>query len=215
MNRFRPLLVSAVGLLVFGVLAVLVAVHWIFLSTVDFKVDSGLHTVAVREHWLVVAARVVSDLGSPLSMDLVTAVACLVLLVRRRFRVAVLVAAVRFGALGIESLTKVLLARPRPSLHPVLATASGYSYPSGHTTGTAAVIGVLLVLCLPRPVRGRWVAVLAAGVLFVLAVGTSRMVLGVHYPSDVLGGLCLGGAGAWCGRVMTLVPTEPVEDGLE
>lgn len=83
---------------------------------------------------------------------------------------------------------KRLFERARPDVFPPLTTGHSYSFPSGHTTSAAAFYG-LLAVWLWRTQHRAW-AVLAG--LWVLAVGVSRVYLGVHYPSDVLAGLALG-----------------------
>jgi undecaprenyl-diphosphatase len=84
--------------------------------------------------------------------------------------------------------------------HP-LATATSFSFPSGHAAGTAAVYGVLALLLLradataapDRALPRRVVPAAVAAILaFVVAVAVSRVVLGVHFPSDVVAGLVLG-----------------------
>ena len=70
-----------------------------------------------------------------------------------------------------------------------LETATGYSFPSGHTTGAAAFYSALSLTY-----RKRIVSVLSA--IAILAVGLSRMYLGVHWPIDVFGGLALGITGS-------------------
>lgn len=98
------------------------------------------------------------------------------------------------GSLVIETI-KQLVGRERPEvLEPILVEV-GYSFPSGHTANATIAYGVLAVLIgrigLPAPVR--LVAWLLLGGI-VVAVGLSRVWLGVHYPSDVVGGWLLGGA---------------------
>ncbi|GAB3850005.1 phosphatase PAP2 family protein [Hymenobacter terrigena] len=89
------------------------------------------------------------------------------------------------GAMALNMLVKVLFARPRPALWLSLKPAFYYSFPSGHAMGAAAVATALGFLLWQH--RGHWLA-WVLGPLFALAVGWSRMYLGVHYPSDVLAG---------------------------
>ncbi len=93
-----------------------------------------------------------------------------------------------FGSVTINTLLKLLFARPRPAVFPPLTIEHSYSFPSGHTSTATAFYGLLAVLLWRAHHRG-W-AVLSG--LWVLAVAFSRVYLGVHYPSDVLGSLTLG-----------------------
>lgn len=116
------------------------------------------------------------------------------LLWRRNERNGALFIAISFaGATAISTLDKVLVGRPRPPVHHLEAVTSG-SFPSGHTTeATAFGVALLLTFLATRPRRG--LAVLAAIVTAagVAAVALSRIYLGVHYPTDIAGGLVLGG----------------------
>jgi membrane-associated phospholipid phosphatase len=89
------------------------------------------------------------------------------------------------GAMLLNVLVKAAFARPRPALWLSLKPAYYYSFPSGHAMGAAAVATALAFLLWQH--RGHWLA-WTLGPLFALAVGWSRMYLGVHYPSDVLAG---------------------------
>ncbi len=95
------------------------------------------------------------------------------------------------------SLLKVLVARPRPSpdLVHVLLQETGYGFPSGHAVFAIIVLGMAACLLATR-IRDRLTRTLlvAVVVLVVLLVGTSRVYLGVHWPSDVVGGYLVGGA---------------------
>lgn len=103
------------------------------------------------------------------------------------------------GATGLAFLVKELVGRQRPTIFPPLAHESGPSFPSGHTITALAFYGMCAWLLvqgawrLPNPQRmlARMAIILAAVALMVL-VGISRIYLGVHYPSDVLGSGLLG-----------------------
>ena len=79
-------------------------------------------------------------------------------------------------------LLKAWFARPRPQLWTHLVEEGNFSFPSGHSTFSAAV-AVMLTVCFRHTPYRR--AVLSAGILFALLTGFSRIYLGVHYPSDI------------------------------
>jgi undecaprenyl-diphosphatase len=121
---------------------------------------------------------------------------------RRDARTAALWAAVTMivGTL-LGALIKLGVSRARPVLDHPVSSASGYSFPSGHALN--AMLGcTLLVVLLWRPAekRRRRAALLAVAALLVLATGFDRLLLGVHFPSDVLAGFLVGGlvvASSW------------------
>ena len=120
-------------------------------------------------------------------------VPALVLLVRRRLwwtAAWTVTALVLVGPL--TSLLKVYFGRVRPDFAEGGARLDSLSYPSGHASGIASLVTVALILAWPllRTRARRWA--LAAGVLLVLVVGLTRMWLGVHFLSDVVGGWALG-----------------------
>jgi undecaprenyl-diphosphatase len=138
-----------------------------------------------------------------LVVNVVAAVAAIVLLIMRLWRGAVLVVVARLGELASATAVKDLLARPRPTLLNPVDHGAGYSFPSGHAAGAAAVYGALVVLVLPRAARWARALLLAAGALLICAVAASRVLLGVHYPSDVAAGAALGLA--WVGIAALLI----------
>jgi membrane-associated phospholipid phosphatase/phosphoglycolate phosphatase-like HAD superfamily hydrolase len=92
------------------------------------------------------------------------------------------------AALVINPLLKVAFERPRPTTDALL-TLSSAAFPSGHTTTATAIASALSVIAWPT--RWRW-PMIAVAALFSLAMGASRLYLGVHWTSDVLGGWALG-----------------------
>ena len=104
-----------------------------------------------------------------------------------------LFAGIALGGSALHNLgTKQLFARDRPSLWESIAPESTYSFPSGHAMGSMTLACVLVLLAWRTRWRW-WVAVPAGG--FAVAVGMSRIYLGVHYPSDILAGWAA--ASAW------------------
>jgi membrane-associated phospholipid phosphatase len=91
----------------------------------------------------------------------------------------------------LVDLTKSAVGRPRPMLWPRLVAVSSFSFPSGHALAGMSLYPLLGWTALrSRPV-GQWVG-FASGVLLGVFIGVGRLYLGVHWPSDVLAGWCLG-----------------------
>ena len=134
-------------------------------------------------------ALVLTQLGAPLVVEV--AVVVIAFLVRRRLAGYALVTVL--GAELISSLLKDAVSRVRPCVDAASCPGTS-SYPSGHATGAAAFWTVLAVLLVPRWGRRAWALLVVPAV-----VAVSRVLLGVHYPSDVLAGLLVGGcwAAAW------------------
>ncbi len=110
---------------------------------------------------------------------------CLWLLARRRLRVFVFFVSAVAGSALLNIAVKAIFARERPSLWESIAPEHSFSFPSGHAMGSMTLATALVLLSWRKP--WRWPALIAAA-LCVLAVGTSRVYLGVHYPSDILAG---------------------------
>jgi len=111
---------------------------------------------------------------------------------RGRRRTARLFAITVLGAEVLDQILKLAFHRIRPAAFFELPEPSGYSFPSGHSMVACAFYGALAVLAAGRAKTGagRWTyRTVAALLIAVIAlIGMSRIYLGVHYPSDVLGG---------------------------
>jgi membrane-associated phospholipid phosphatase len=181
-------LVLVAGVVV-GVLALLVRLH----STL-IDIDSSVapwgaqHTDAFTKDVL----DVVTSLGSGnVLFPLVTAVAVFELVRRPNRWLPVFALAVGVGQALLSNTIKDLVERVRPAVTPVASTL-GPAFPSGHTTGAAACFAALALL-LGRGRSRTTQAVLAGTAVFVaLAVAASRVLLGVHWLTDTIGGLALG-----------------------
>jgi undecaprenyl-diphosphatase len=134
----------------------------------------------------------VSFLGSPPWLTVMVVAALAYVLRRRRVRLAVFLVATSLTGGLIDTVVKIAVDRDRPSLEAPVATAHGQSFPSGHAMSSTVVYGALLLVLLPALPRGARRPALFLAVVLVLAIGFTRLALGVHYISDVLGGYVLG-----------------------
>jgi undecaprenyl-diphosphatase len=109
---------------------------------------------------------------------------------RRRPDIATIIAVTTVGNFVIGTVLKMAFARPRPVLWVARGEYTGASYPSGHAMAIVSVVGVLAVL-IAEERRVVWPFVLWLALL--IATCYSRLYLGVHWPTDILGGLLAGG----------------------
>jgi undecaprenyl-diphosphatase len=139
---------------------------------------------------LVIVARVLTALGEPtvlIAAGLVTAI--LLWRAGHRHLPWVLIAITLIGR-GVSELQKYWVARARPSLEPHLVVVKTSSFPSGHASSSMIFY---LTMALALTAGTRWHRMAAAGaILLSLLVGLSRVMLGVHWPSDVIGGWSFG-----------------------
>ena len=154
--------------------------------------------------WLAITAA-----GGPILIPIGIAIV-VTLLALRRVRTAVIYGAALLGASLATQVLKVSIGRVRPPGEAAVE-ASGFSFPSGHTLNGTVTYGLiaLLVWRSDLPVWVRRLVAIALGTLVVL-IGLSRIALGVHYPSDVVGGW-LGGL-AVVAIVAVLTKREPGRD---
>jgi len=139
------------------------------------------------------AVRDVTALGGFTVVTLVTVVGVLAFVFHRRWRHALVLAATVILAVLSSEAMKALYGRPRPDIVPHGSYVYSASFPSGHSTMAAATFLTLAMLISSLEPRRRTKALVYGLALTVLAaVGLSRVYLGVHWPSDVLGGWCLG-----------------------
>lgn len=215
------LVVMAIGL-GFGVLLLLVRFRWEPLLSVDRGVAQDLNAYVAARPAVVDVLTVISRLGSRAVMSGLVVAAVLMLLIRRRPRLAIYLVVTGAGALVLDPSLKTLVGRLRPVVDLPVASAPGNSFPSGHALGSMVVYGALTLVFLAA-VSPRWRTLfIAVPAVLVFAIGFTRVALGVHYLSDVLAGWLLGAAWlsvtAYAFRVWRREvgrPETPIEDGLE
>ncbi|WP_051023177.1 phosphatase PAP2 family protein [Nocardia pneumoniae] len=148
--------------------------------------------IAHRAEWLTPIAVTVSAVSGTVAMTVLATLTCLVLSWQRRWSSAALVAGAGIGACVLVRGGKNLVGRARPPVEDHLISVENLSYPSGHSVGSFVVISVVTVVALPS-LRGPALRILAAAAaaMFIVAVGLSRIYLGVHWTTDILGGWCV------------------------
>ncbi len=130
-----------------------------------------------------------NTIGGPVVMGGTFVLIVLCLWLTRRRPQAIFAATGLGSAVGVALVMKLVFHRSRPELWPRLITENGASFPSGHSTTAAALVTCLVLLLWRTP--WRW-PTLILGSLYALLMGSSRLVLGVHYPTDVLAGWLTG-----------------------
>lgn len=140
-----------------------------------------------------------TNIGSPLVVAVVALCIGLYLAYKREVRRFLIIGGSMVGSAGLAFIIKSLVERPRPQLWHHLLPEKGFSFISGHATMSmtlaAAVVAILW------HTKWRWPAIIA-GIIYTGWVGFSRLYLGVHYPTDILGGWVV--ASAWV-LVVTLM----------
>jgi undecaprenyl-diphosphatase len=145
--------------------------------------------------WLTTAATDVTSLGSITVLTIIVVLVCGLVLSLRRVREAAFLLAASAGGIALTGLLKDVFQRDRPPLILHLVPAVNASFPSGHATLSATVyltLGALIAHFAQR--RRVRVYALSAAVILAVVVGMSRVYLGVHWPTDVLAGWCVGAA---------------------
>ena len=145
---------------------------------------------AGRRPALLAVARFFTALGEPTVLIAATLGCALWLWHAGRGRLGLALLSIALIGRGVSEVQKYWIARARPDLEPHLVVVKTSSFPSGHATSSMIFY---LALALALTAHLRWHRVAAAGaVLLSLLVGTSRVMLGVHWPSDVIGGWSFG-----------------------
>ncbi|MEU7257075.1 phosphatase PAP2 family protein [Streptomyces rimosus] len=192
---FSPLL-PLLLLLPFAALLALVAARWSPLLALDRSLATAFHRTAVADPGLTRTNRIFSDwVWDPWTLRALLAVAVIALLCRRQWVLGCWVAATAALGTALQQTLKALVDRPRP-VWPDPVDSAGYAaFPSGHAMTAAVAGGLALWLLRLYGARRAWRRAAAALVaVSVAGVGLTRVYLGVHWATDVLGGWLLGGA---------------------
>lgn len=221
--RKEPLIPAALLLIAGGLHA--------FMNLAETVREEGPHTLdqrillAMREAgdksdplgppWVEEMGRDITALGGFTVLTGLTMAALGFMILHRRYRLSLLTLAAVLGGMQASASLKHLFGRPRPDLvpHEVLVTSA--SFPSGHAM-MAAVVYLTLGVLIARTQRRRRVRlyIVTLSLIVAVAVGVSRVYLGVHWPTDVLAGWALGGAWALAFGLLAL-KADPRRPGDE
>ncbi|MFI0089492.1 phosphatase PAP2 family protein [Streptomyces bobili] len=177
------------------VLLILVAAEWHPLLSVDGDVSRTTHRWAVADPDVTQAFRILTDwVWDPLTMRLLCAAVALWLVWRRAaWWTAVWLVTVSAVGTALQQGLKAALGRERPVWTDPVDSAHYAAYPSGHALTATVVLGLLLWL-LHRHGAGPvlWRTAMSVALVSVVGVGLTRVWLGVHWPTDVVGGWLMG-----------------------
>ena len=189
----------------------------------DHRVADDVHGWVVDHPAVADATKLVTRLGEGRVLLPLVALVVGWALARRRNRLAAFLAVTALLVGPLNHLAKAIVGRDRPFFDDPISLGTGHAFPSGHAMTATATWGALLFVLLAFVPR-RWrPAAVAVTVAIVLAVGVSRVLLGVHWVSDVVGGVLLGLAWLLATTAVFeiwriehgLAPSSPLEEGLE
>jgi undecaprenyl-diphosphatase len=193
------------------------------LTGVDEDGAQWLNDRVQGEDGVITVLEAISFTGKPIFLVFAIGLPGTWVLYRGGRKLALFLAVTCLGGGAVDTVVKIVVGRPRPNVEEPILEAFGKSFPSGHSMQAVVCYGALLLVFLPL-LRGRVrVAAIAGTVTLILAIGFSRLTLGVHYVSDVLGGYILGAA--WLAASVAAFEiwreergrrrTHPMDEGVE
>lgn len=211
-TRRNLLLASLTPFGLFVLLGAAVSQGWFGTAEIDAP-SAGIRGWAAERPWLEDSLFLVEKAFATQGLTIATLVLVGWLLLQRRLRLGALVLLVMLAVRELSGYTKALFGRDRPAWQDSDFLHHAGSYPSGHAAGVATLAGLVIVLAIvgsrSRP-HLRPVAVVACVV--VVAVCADRLLLGRHYPTDLLGGVLLATGLVLLGSAL-LLPLTDVERG--
>ncbi|WP_430535175.1 phosphatase PAP2 family protein [Listeria rocourtiae] len=156
----------------------------------------------------------ITKFGGVPAVVMMSVVLLLVFLFLKRYTIAIwFTSVVLIGGALLPWIIKQLVARPRPS--DMLVAQGGYSFPSGHATGSTAFYGMIAALLIIACSK-MWqrLAIGLVALLIILTIMYTRVYLGVHYPSDVTAGFLLGSTAVFSGSALFLLYSQKCHNYL-
>lgn len=186
-NKYRPFIVS-IYLALFLILLILVKTNSTIVTSFDKFVQNLLLPITNPTNTRIVEK--ITYLGGPRIAAILSIIVSLYMFIRHNFKAGIWSASTLVIGNLINVLAKNLIQRPRPS--DKLVAIGGYSFPSGHTFGTALFIFFVVFLIVPqiKDVTLRRILTFL-GFLWILIIALTRVYLHVHYPTDTIASILL------------------------
>ncbi|MBA3328971.1 MAG: phosphatase PAP2 family protein [Solirubrobacterales bacterium] len=188
-RRVRDISVCATAALVVVLLGVGASVGTRLAST-DLAIVRALHEGALG--WATSSVGDITHLGGTAGAVIATIVAAVVMLALRHWHAALAVVLSVAATQAVVDVLKSVVERARPPADSAHIEAAGYAFPSAHAATTMALYGLLALVAIAhlRGAARRWACAIAGVVI--AGVGATRVLLGAHYPTDVLAGWLVG-----------------------
>ena len=180
----RKIIISCFFLVFFIINLVLV------LTNHSFVIDNGVYNFLTTNHNVTMTNIfiILTFLGSTLYIVILNIAIFVYTILRKKYQYSLFLANSLTSVLA-NNILKAIVQRPRPDVLR-LVTETGYSYPSGHTMIAILFYGTIIYFLFKYKVKGKWL-VTSVLVLLMIGIAVSRIYLGVHYASDVIGGILI------------------------
>lgn len=181
----------------FKILITVVILTFLFLSqsysnllkTFDLKIIGLIQSL--ENKYLTIFYQMITNIADTYQSIVIT-VLLVIFLYTKKYNREALFLAITMSICGIAMpLLKNIFRRERPNFYRLIEI-SGYSFPSGHTTAATTMYLTLAIIVLSNTKKLNKYFVFGIAALGIIIIGTSRIYLGVHYPTDVMAGICLG-----------------------
>ena len=180
----RKIIISCFFLVFFIINLVLV------LTNHSFVIDNGVYNYLTTNRNVIMTNIfiILTFLGSTLYIVILNIAIFVYTILRKKYQYSLFLANSLTSVLA-NNILKAIVQRPRPDVLR-LVTETGYSYPSGHTMIAILFYGTIIYFLFKYKVKGKWL-VTSVLVLLMIGIAVSRIYLGVHYASDVIGGILI------------------------
>lgn len=158
---------------------------------IDRVISNWIHEIALSHSTEI--PMFITNLGYGANITVLFVATLIIFAILKQYKDSLLVFVVTIGGLNLNLMLKNLIHRARPVFDQPILKLPEYSFPSGHSTISMCFYGVLIYLCI-KHIKNPWLktSLITLLSIIILLIGLSRVYLGVHYPSDVIGGFSFG-----------------------